>query len=303
VVGAHYDHLGYGGPSSLARGKVPAVHHGADDNASGVAGVIELARRCAAQGPDRQGRRLLFVAFSGEEVGLLGSRYYCRNPIYPLGETAAMFNLDMIGRLQPDRQTGKDRLLAQGVGSAKPFRGLVEGLGRKYAFQVSNQASGDGPSDHAEFYNKKVPVLFFWTGVHADYHKPSDTADKLNVAGMRKVVDAGEEVVRALATMPRPAYVYVPGQTKARMTAGPRLGIRPGYSEEREGVEVDGVPPGTPADRAGVQDGDLIVAIAGRPVRNMATYMQAMSLQKKGTTIEVVVLRKGQKKALKVKLD
>jgi hypothetical protein len=303
VVGAHYDHLGYGGASSLDRAKVPAIHHGADDNGSGTAGMIELALRFSAI-PARQGRRLVFIAFSGEEVNLLGSRHYCRNPLYPLGETAAMFNLDMIGRLRPDKKTGKDRLLVQGTGSATPFKELIDNLAQKYEFKVGAQASGDGPSDHAEFYGKKVPVLFFWTDVHPDYHRPSDTADRLNVAGMRKVVDASEETVKALATMDRPAYRYVPGSIMARPSKGPRLSIRPSYfPSEVEGLEVDAVTPEGPADRAGMQDEDVIVSIAGRQVRNMATYMQAMSLQKKGTTIEVVVLRKGAKKTLKVKLD
>jgi hypothetical protein len=303
VIGAHYDHLGYGGPSSLATAKVPQPHVGADDNASGTSGMIELARRFAAQGPGRQGRRVLFIAFSGEEINLLGSRHYCRNPIFPLAETAAMLNLDMIGRLRPDRKTGKDRLLVQGTGSAKPFKELIDNLAQKYAFAVANQASGDGPSDHAEFYGKKVPVLFLWTDTHRDYHRPSDTADKLNVSGMRKVVDAAEEVARAFATMEKPAYVYVPGSNMARPTKGPRLGIRPSYFSDVEGLEVDGVSPEGPADRAGMQDEDVILSIADRPVRNMATYMQAMALQKKGTTIEVVVLRKGERKTLKVKLD
>jgi hypothetical protein len=297
VVGAHYDHLGYGGPSSLDRSGKRAVHHGADDNASGTAALIELARRFAAV-PDRQGRRLVFVAFSGEELNLYGSAAYCKEPPYPLRETAAMFNLDMVGRLR------NDRLLTEGHGTAQPFKGLIDGLAKKQGFTLSSQASGVGPSDHASFCGKKVPVLFFWTGNHGDYHRPTDTVDRINFDGMRRVVGLSEAVIAELTQMAKPAFVEVKGPVVMRPSGGiPRLGFRPGYGDPREGVLVEAVTAGGPADKGGVKDEDLIVGVAGKEVKDFSSYISAMGRLKPGTTIDVTVLRKGKKVMLKVKLD
>jgi hypothetical protein len=304
VVGAHYDHLGYGGTASRSGSRKMAIHHGADDNGSGTTALLELARRFA-EVPNRQGRRLVFIAFSGEELGLFGSEYYCKNPLFPLGETAAMFNLDMVGRLQADPATGKDRLLTEGGGTAKPFAGLLDRLGQKYDFKMVNKPSGFGPSDHASFCGAKVPVLFVWTGYHDDYHMPSDTADKINVPGMRKVVDLSEEVINYLATMdPRPAYIAIkPPPSGSPSAGGPRLGIRPSYSDDGEGVLLEAVSEGLPAARAGLQKDDRIVEMAGKPVKDLETYMTILYGQKKGDTIEVVVVRNGKKVPVKVKLD
>jgi Zn-dependent M28 family amino/carboxypeptidase len=304
VVGAHYDHLGYGRFfGSRDGGRRRAIHHGADDNGSGTTALLELARRFAAQ-PNRQGRRLVFIAFSGEELGLLGSRHFCEKPTVPLKDVAAMLNLDMVGRLAPDPKTGKaNRLLSQGSGTAKEFKALVEPLVKKYDFHHVAQASGFGPSDHSSFCAKKVPVLFFWTGTHADYHMPSDTADKINVPGMRRVTDLAEEVAAWMVTVPkRPAFVVVKGGG-VRPSKGPRLGIRPGYTEEQQGLLVEAVIDGGPGDRGGLKAGDVIVDIAGREVKNIQTYMDAMALQQGGRVIQVLVLRKGKKLPLKVPLD
>jgi hypothetical protein len=304
VIGAHYDHLGYGGTSSRTGAKKMAIHHGADDNASGTTAIMELARRLAAR-QNREGRRLVFMAYSGEELGLLGSRHYCKSPIYPLTSTAAMFNLDMVGRLRVDAKTKKERVLSEGSGTAKDFKPLLDTLMTKYDFQHSAKASGFGPSDHASFCAKKVPVLFLWTGNHADYHMPTDTADKINVQGMRRIVDLSEEVVSYLATVKtKPAFVEVKGGGGPRPSGGPRLGITPDYGNEQDdGVEVLSVAEGAPAERAGIKSGDRIVAIANKEVKNLQTYMTAMAPQKPGTTIDVVVVRGGKKVTLKVKLD
>jgi hypothetical protein len=305
IVGAHYDHLGFGSGSSRSSSKTMAIHPGADDNASGTTAILELARRFASV-PKRQGRRLVFVAFSGEELGLNGSVYYCKNPLFPLNETNAMFNLDMVGRLRPDSTTGKDKLFSEGSGTAKEFKQLLEGLIGKHGFTLSPKVGGDGPSDHASFNAKKVPVLFLWTGYHEDYHRPGDTADKINVAGMRKIVDLSQEAVQYLATEPkRLAYVEIKGSPRPRPSTGmPRLGIRPEYGEEEEkGVAVGGVSPGEPAERAGIKAGDVIVGIEGKPVKNLETYMEVMSGMKKGSTIEVTVMRAGKKTPIKVKLE
>lgn len=300
VVGAHYDHLGYGSASSLANLKKMAIHHGADDNGSGTTGLLELARRFASM-PGRQGRRLLFVAFSGEELGLLGSEHYCKNPLIPLKDTAAMFNLDMIGRLRPDQETKKDKLLIEGSGSATSFNELLDTLNRKYDFKMVKKASGAGPSDHASFYSKKIPVLFFWTDYHSDYHRPSDTADKINVAGMRKVVDLSEEVVIALATMPkRPEFVVIKGGSA--MSRGPRLGVQADEDAKGDGVVIGEMEPGAPADKAGLRKGDRIVALAGKPIKDFKSLVAEMANQRPETTIEVGIQRDGKPMTIKVAL-
>jgi hypothetical protein len=307
VVGAHYDHLGYFSTSSMAVAsglKKGAIHHGADDNGSGTTSIMELARRFG-QMPERQGRRLVFIAFSGEELGLYGSDHYCKAPLFPLDDTAAMFNLDMVGRLRPDKETKKDRLLIEGSGTAKAFNELLDTLNKKYDFKMVKKASGFGPSDHASFCGKKIPVLFFWTDYHDDYHRPSDTADKINVEGMRRIVDLGEEVVTYLTTVEKkPEFVEVKGGSgPGPSITGPRLGIRPNYSDEGEGVLIGGVTDGEPAAKAGIKGGDRIIEMDGKPVKNLETYMTIMSGHKKGDTIEVQIMRDGKKQTVKVKLD
>jgi hypothetical protein len=301
VVAAHYDHLGYGGGASRADTTVPTLHPGADDNASGTAAIIELARRFARL-PRPQPRRLVFIAFSGEELGMLGSEYYCANPIFPLEKTAAMFNLDMVGRLRIDPRTKKPRLLTQGHGTAKPFQELIEHLAKKYDFTLTSTASGFGTSDHNSFTGEKVPVLFFWTGLHPDYHTPSDTVDKINFAGMRTIVDMSQDAVTVLATMARPAFIEVTGRLSMRPSTGPRLGIRPKY-DSKDGVEVEDVVAGGIAARAGIRKGDRIVQIADQETRTLAAYLMRLAAQKRGTTIEVIILRDREKKTLTIKLE
>ncbi len=334
VVGAHYDHLGFGGPGSLASIKKPAIHHGADDNGSGTAALMELARRFA-ETPNRTGRRLVFVAFSGEESGLLGSVYYCKDPIVPLAETAAMVNMDMIGRLRADTQSrwamvlsllqpqvgvplltfvnavdptmkglldSKDRLIVYGTGSAKTFDRLIDQTNARHGFRLKKVASGRGPSDQDSFYVKKVPVFFFFTGEHADYHCPSDTADRINIAGMRRVADLVQDVVAALAQSPdRPEYVRVVEQQMARPEGNiPRLGIRPDYAHDGEGVMLSGVTDGGAAAKAGLKEGDCIVGLGGKPVKNLQGYMVLLSNHKIGEPVQLEVQRGGQKLTFKV---
>jgi hypothetical protein len=302
VVGAHYDHLGYGGPSSLAASKGRQIHHGADDNGSGTTALLELARRFASI-KDRQGRRLVFIAFSGEELGLFGSQHYCKQPLFPLQRTAAMYNLDMVGRLRPDTKTGKGKLLTEGHGTARPFKEMIDNLAKKYDLTLASKESGIGPSDHASFCEKRVPVLFVWTGDHADYHRPSDTADKINLDGMSRIVDMSEEAIATLTRIDKPAFVEVKGATGMRPSGGPRLGIRPGYGGDTAGVAVEGVTPGGPAEQGGVKSGDVVVGLAGKPIKDLQTYMVVMKTQKRGSTIEVEVVRGGKKVKLQVKLE
>jgi Zn-dependent M28 family amino/carboxypeptidase len=300
VVGAHYDHLGYGGPGSLAATKKPAIHHGADDNGSGATALMEMARQFARL-PNRQGRRVVFVAFSGEEMGLYGSVNYCKEPAFPLDDTVAMVNLDMVGRLRPDKETKKDRLIIEGTGTAKGFNDLLDRVNAKYDFQLKRVPSGFGPSDHASFYAKQIPVLFFFTDDHPDYHRPSDTADKINVAGMERVLDMAEDVITDLAaTAERPRYVKLATSSNAAPGDFPKVGIRPSYGDDGEGVLLDGVSDGGPAAKAGLKAGDRIVDLAAKPVKNLEAYMTLIRAHKKGEPLEFGVLRDGKKITIKV---
>jgi hypothetical protein len=336
VLGAHYDHLGYGGMGSLAGLKKPAIHHGADDNGSGTTTLMELARRFGQQ-PNRIGRRLVFMAFSGEESGLLGSDYYCKHPLFPLSETVAMVNMDMVGRLrlaaegmwpevlgsltlsqraglsglqpltilmqdsQKDWYSPKERLIVQGAATAKNFEGLLSELNRKFDFKINRQPGGIGPSDHSSFYAHKVPVFFFFTGDHSDYHRPSDTSEKINVAGMIRVADLVEELATKLAKAPtRPQFVKAAEPPQQRYGSIPRLGVMPSYGDAGEGVLLNGVSEGGPASKAGLKEGDRIVEIAGKPVRDINVYMSLLATQKRGSPAEIGIMRDGKKMTIKV---
>jgi hypothetical protein len=299
VVGAHYDHLGYGPYGSLSKDRTPQIHHGADDNGSGTTSVLELARRFA-EIPNRKGRRLVFMTFSGEERGLLGSRHYCKEPVFPLGDTVAMVNLDMVGRLDPQ----KAKLIVEGLGTAKEFEPLIDKLNEKHGFELSKQKGGTGPSDHDSFYRKNIPVFFFWTGIHKDYHRPSDTSDKINVQGMRKIADLAEEVIAQLAAEEkRPTFVAVATPFKKGQggrTNTPRLGVQPSYEDDKEGILLDGVAKDGPAEKAGLKAGDRIIELAGRAVRNLEGMVAIMATQERGRPMDVTILRNGKKLTLKV---
>jgi hypothetical protein len=301
VIGAHYDHLGYGGGfGSLAppQDRGTKIHHGADDNGSGTTSVMELARRFAAM-KDRKGRRLVFMTFSGEERGLLGSRYYCnQQPLFPLKDTVAMVNLDMVGRLSDETS----KLLVEGLGTAKEFDKLVTELGEKHKFQLVKKQSGLGPSDHDSFCRKDIPVLFLWTGLHKDYHRPSDTSDKINVRGMRRIADMAEDIMVRIATEEeRPQFVKAGAPTAGPVRGkGPRLGIQPNYEDEKEGVLIDAVTASGPADKAGMKAGDRIVEIGGRAVRNLNGLMVIMAQQERGRTVDIAVQRGGKRVTLKL---
>ena len=317
VVGAHYDHLGTGQQQgslggAAARGK---VHFGADDNGSGTTGLMELARRYGAM-KDRVGRRIVFIAFSGEELGLLGSVHYCKEPTFPLDKTAFMLNMDMIGRSIEVDDGGKmkDRLVVYGHGTGEGFEKYIDDTNKKYDFKLFKIPGGLGPSDHDSFYRKKIPVMFFFTGTHKDYHRPTDTPDKINVRAMKKVTDMAETVMTHFATEPeRPKYLVArggwedpteerrgtpaPSASRAKM---PKLGIMPGnYEEEDKGVLVEEVSPGGAAEKAGLKAGDLIIDIGGKPVKNINGYMTILAGQKAGVEIEVTVMRKKEKVTVK----
>ncbi|HEV3085508.1 MAG TPA: M28 family peptidase [Gemmataceae bacterium] len=302
VIGAHYDHLGYGGFGSLARNAGRAIHHGADDNGSGTTALMELARRLAQSS---QGRRLVFIAFSGEERGLLGSAYYCKNPVFSLKDTVAMVNMDMVGRLRPDKEDpSKDKLIVYGTGSAKSFDSLIDAVNARYGFKLKKIKTGMGPSDQQSFYEKHIPVFFFFTDDHPDYHRPTDTADKINVPGMARITDMVEDLIEKLATVPeRPQYVAVAGGSTYAGMQGPTLGIRPAYDDDKPGILLNGVSPGGSAAKAGLREGDRITEIAGKQVVNLGAYMSIMAGQKKGETLDVAIVRDGKKMTIKILLQ
>ncbi len=312
VIGAHMDHLGMGGPGSLAEDRRPAIHHGADDNASGAAGVMALADYfCGAIRPVEDGgrktdgvswrpkRSLLFICFSGEELGLLGSAHYVKHPFVPLERTVAMVNMDMIGRLR------NDKLTVVGSGTSSAWPAVLDEANRRAGFTLARDESGFGASDQQSFYAAHIPVLFFFTGIHPDYHKPSDTADKINAMGESRVLEMVAECVREIADMPaRPDY-----QEIREAQAGPSrsfrvsLGTIPDYSAEAEGVTLSGVRPGSAAERAGLRQGDVIVKFGDRSIRNIQDYTIALSERNPGDVVTIVVKRGGQEVTLTATLE
>lgn len=286
IVGAHYDHVGMGGPGSLAPW-THEVHNGADDNASGTAALIETAERLVASGIKPK-HRIVFIAFTAEERGLIGSAYYCRNPRFPLEKTVAMLNMDMVGRLRDDK------LIVFGTGTAEGFDSLVDEAGAKHGFQITKKPEGFGPSDHSSFYAQKIPVLHLFTDNHADYHRPTDDADKLNIAGMRRVVDYLVDVlVRIDSLETRPTYREI--KRVASIGDGgdrPYFGSIPDYSaEESDGLKIMGVAENGPAAQAGLQGGDVIIGLGESKITGIETFDSALRKFKPGDKAKVRVRR------------
>lgn len=311
VIGAHYDHLGFGGRSSLSP-NTNDIHHGADDNASGVSAMLELVRQFTKEKKNK--RTIVFIAFGAEEEGLLGSKYYVNAPARQLDKTVAMINMDMVGRLSDNKLT------VGGIGTAEEFRSLVEGSnliktekpqtsgnGQSDAastsiFSLQLNEDGFGPSDHSSFYSKQIPVLFFFTGTHVDYHKPSDTAEKINYDGLVKIRSFVSDIVKAIdGEAKRPTYKTArSSEMSPRTSFNVSLGTMPSYSENNEGLLLDGVREGSPAAKAGIKGGDIVVKLAGKEVRNISDYMYAMSAMKAGEEYEIVIKRGGETLILKI---
>jgi aminopeptidase YwaD len=296
VIGAHYDGLGRGGESNSRAPGSNEIHYGADDNASGVAGLLELARIFSAE-KTKLRRSLVFIAFSAEESGLIGSHYYVNNPAVPLAESVAMINMDMIGRLRDGK------LSVGGIGTSTEFRKLVESLNggtRGLTLQLSED--GFGPSDHSSFYAKNIPVLFFYTGTHEDYHRPSDTAEKVNYEGEAQIVDFVGAVVRGIdGSDARPAYILARGRSGGRsMSFRVYLGTVPNYAESNDGMLLDAVRDDSPASRAGIKTGDKIVMLAGREIKNVYDYTYSLGEMKPDQEYEVEVVRSGERLKLKI---
>lgn len=284
VIGAHYDHLGYGGENSLYRGETLEIHNGADDNASGTTGLLWLSE--ALSDEDLQ-HNLLFIAFSGEERGLLGSDYFTKSDQFENFSYVAMFNMDMIGRLSEERE-----LLISGTGTAAEWDEMIENL-NTYDFAISKSAGGTGASDHTSFYQMDIPVLHFFTGTHNDYHKPSDDADKINYEGMLDVARFIADFAKAI-----PSEMTFQKTADENSQSTPRfnvtLGIIPDYVFGGPGVKVDGVTDGKPAQKAGVETGDVIVKLGDFPTTDIYAYMRALGAFQPGQTITVTVERDGE---------
>ena len=296
IIGAHYDHLGRGGEGSGSLApRAGDIHYGADDNASGTAGVLELARLFSTQTP-RPKRTIVFMAFGGEEEGLVGSNYYVNHPLLPLANTVAMINMDMIGRMKDSK------LVIGGVGTAKEWRDMMA-ADKENAFQLTLNEDGFGPSDHSSFYGKQIPVLFFWTGTHNDYHKPSDTFEKINYEDEARILAFVSRIVNQLdAADNRLTYTVAKSDATPR-TGGFRvyLGTIPNYADSDNGLLLDGVRDDSPAAKAGLKAGDRIVKIGTREIKNVYDYTYALGEMKAGEEYAIEIMRGTERLRLKLK--
>jgi hypothetical protein len=287
VIGGHYDHLGTGEDGNSLDGKPEGkIHNGADDNASGIAGVIELAHFYAGN-KEKEAFNFLFVCFSGEELGLFGSVYFVEHCPVPVSSLNCMINMDMIGRLSPDKPV----LTISGVGTAPEFKPILSGMQSK-ALELQLDSAGVGPSDHTSFYNKQVPALHFFTGTHLDYHKPSDDVEKINSRGTEVTLNI---IASLIAKLPGDRKLEFLKTRNPSMGNTPSfkvtLGIMPSYAGEGEGMKVEAVLDGKPAKKAGIQDGDLILFIGEHRVTEVQSYMKALSKFSKGESTIVKVKR------------
>jgi hypothetical protein len=296
VIGAHYDHLGTTGQgSSLEANPDGKIHNGADDNASGVAGVLELARYYSTNGKNEK-HNFLFVCFSGEELGLLGSKYFAEHAPVDLATVSYMINMDMIGRLDTTTNT----VIVNGTGTSPVWEPLLKKL-EADDLKIRTDSSGTGPSDHTSFYLKDLPVLHFFTGSHNDYHKPTDDWEKVNAVGEARVLKLIAQVIDQVDAEPKLAFLKTRTKSQAgRASFKVTLGIMPSYAGDADGLKVDGVSEGRPASKAGIQTGDVIVKMGEHEIHSIEHYMDALGKFEKGQTVPVQVKRKGQVVTLEV---
>lgn len=284
VIGAHYDHLGHGISGSLHTGE-PAIHNGADDNASGVAGLLRLATALKEKSPKKN--NYLFIAFSGEELGLYGSKYFTEHIPFGWERINYMLNMDMIGRLDT-----AGVLVVNGAGTSPVWGQVMPGI-RVEGLQVKTTESGMGPSDHAPFYLNDRPVLHFFTGQHSDYHKPSDDSERINYEGLEKVTRFMLDLISATDVKGRLEFTKTkdeqPGRQAARYKVS--LGVMPDYVFQGEGMRIDGVTDGRPAQLAGLQRGDILIQLGDTPIKDIYDYMEGLSRFEQGQTAKVIILR------------
>lgn len=291
IIGAHYDHLGTGKFGSLYTRSDTVIHNGADDNASGTAGVLELAQYFSEHQPEKS---LLFIGFSAEEMGLLGSQHFVKNPTIPLDSVQAMINMDMIGRLQ------NNRLIILGTGTSNGWGKLISEA-KHDSLNIETVPDGTGASDHTIFYNKKIPVLHYFTDTHADYHRPSDDPAYINYEGEVRVLNHLKNVISGLDTMTTDELAY----TRAPITEqqnvsfdGPTLGVTPDYGFDGEGLRITGVRSDGPAGKAGLKAGDVIIKLDGTKLKSIYEYMEVLTGLSKGYETTVTVLRNSKEKTL-----
>ncbi len=297
IVGAHYDHLGMGEPGEANYGK---MHPGADDNASGIAALLECARRLRKQG--EPARPVVFIAFSGEEKGLLGSAHYVRQPVLPLDQCTGMVNLDTVGRLFDGALT------IFGAGTAEEFAQILKGVNYGFRFDLKLPEADPGGSDQVSFVRRGIPAVQIFTGPHKDYHRPGDTADKIDYEGLERIAEFTGELVSYLAGRDEALNFVPPGAEKAaaRVTtsgSGARrvsFGSIPDFNHTGEGVLLSGVIPGSPAEKAGLKEGDLLVEFEGAPVEDLRGFSNILKGLSPGDEVTVVFVRDGERRTTTV---
>jgi hypothetical protein len=281
IIGAHYDHLGYGGEGSLYRDSIKAIHNGADDNASGIAVMLNLAAKLKEKNTNNN---YLFMAFSGEEMGLLGSNYFVKNPTIDTKKVSYMINMDMVGRMKKDSS-----LAVYGTGTSPIFKQVLKSHNDN--FKLIQQESGVGPSDHTSFYLADIPVLHFFTGQHADYHKPGDDSEKLNYNGMYLIADYIFNIISDLDNNGKLAFRKTKNESESTPRFKVGLGVIPDYLFDGKGMRIDGISEDKPAQKAGLKKGDIVIKLGDSLVTNMMSYMRALSIFEKGNTTKVIVKR------------
>ncbi len=291
VIGAHYDHLGFGTFSSLHRGE-KAVHNGADDNASGVAAMLHLARILKTQ---KLNRDILFIGMSGEEKGLWGSNYFAKNPTIDLSKVNYMINMDMVGRF--DQEKG---LAVNGTGTSPIWNWMLDNSNTD-SLKLIKSESGVGPSDHTSFYLQDIPVLHFFSGQHEDYHKPGDDAEKINEAGILKIASLIERIVIDLDDEEKIAFTKTKDESRDSPRFTVTLGVIPDYLFDGNGMRIDGVSEDKPAQRAGIKKGDIVIQLGDSMVIDMMSYMRALSVFQKGDETSVTIERNGEKVSYEIK--
>jgi hypothetical protein len=294
VIGAHYDHLGYGGSSSLSPW-TRAIHNGADDNASGVAAMLQIALDLKAQALNHN---VLFMGFSGEERGLLGSNHFVKNPTLPLDHMAYMLNMDMVGRLD----TSKHRLSINGVGTS-PAWDFIDSTFAVNGLRAVTTESGTGPSDHMSFYLSEVPVLHFFSGTHEDYHKPSDDEELINYEGIMEIVAMLEHIITEVNDDGEIAYTETKSEQREAAAFKVTLGVVPDYLYEDKGMRIDGVSSDRPGAKAGLKKGDIIIRMGNREVGDIYAYMEGLADHNAGETTTIGIVRDGAEQELNVTFD
>lgn len=297
VIGAHYDHLGFGDENSLWSGD-RAIHNGADDNASGVAMMLELARRIQLNPKKYGDNNFLFIAFSGEEKGLWGSNYFCKNATIPTETISCMINMDMVGRLNVEKV-----LAINGVGTSPIWMEKLPAI-QVDGIKIVTSESGVGPSDHTSFYNTGIPALHFFTGQHGEYHKPTDDANLINYEGVVSVTNYIDQLLLSIAQSPKLTFTKTKDEsTTAAADFKVTLGVVPDYLYDGEGMRIDGTRDGRPAAKAGLVQGDVVIKIGEHSVKDMMSYMEALGKFQKGESTVLEFIRGGEKKTVTINWD